>query len=77
MKQIIARTRKWGNSVGIVIPNAVLQEQGIKDNQEIIITITSKKKTKVGDIFGKLKFKKTTQEILDEIDKELEPEMFN
>lgn len=33
------------------------------------------KKTKVKGIFGKLKFKKSTQEILDGIDKELEPEL--
>ena len=85
MKQIIARTRKWGNSVGVVIPNNILKEQGIKDGQEIIITITSRGKTTVGDIFEMLKKhslpekkdKRSTQEILDEIDKELEPEMFN
>ena len=52
MIQINARTRKWGNSVGVVIPNEVVKEQGIAEGQEVIMTILSRKKTRVKDIFG-------------------------
>jgi len=85
MIQINARTRKWGNSVGVVIPNEVVKEQGIAEGQEVIMTILSRKKTRVKDIFGMLKKhsltkrkdKRSTQEILDEIDRDLEPETFS
>lgn len=84
MIQINAKTRRWGNSIGVVIPDNVVKDQGIKEDEEVIMAITTKKKTTVGDIFKmvekhplpKRKDKRTTQEILDEIDRDLEPEMF-
>ena len=84
MGQINTKTRKWGNSIGVIIPNKTIKEQQIKEGQEIIMTITSRKKITVGDIFRmvkehplpKTKDKGSTQEILDEINKELEPETF-
>ena len=75
--QINTITKKWGNSIGVIIPSEVIKKQEIKEGQEIIITMVSKKKTKVKNVFGKLKFKKDTQEILDEIDEDLEPKRFN
>ena len=81
MIQINAKTRKWGNSVGVVIPNKVIQREGIKEGQEVIMTLVSRRKTTVGDLFElakkhhlpRKKFKRSTQEILDEIDRELDP----
>ena len=74
MIQVNTKTRKWGNSVGVIIPNEVIKEQGIKEGQEVIMTIISKKKTTGEEIFGKLKFKKPIQVLLDETDKDFEPE---
>ncbi|MBS3082305.1 AbrB/MazE/SpoVT family DNA-binding domain-containing protein [Candidatus Pacearchaeota archaeon] len=76
MEQIKAKAKKWGNSIGIVIPANIVDKQSIKDGTEIIITITSDKKTKVKDVFGilKEKLKRNTQELIDEVDEDLWPE---
>jgi antitoxin component of MazEF toxin-antitoxin module len=85
MRQIKTKVRKWGNSFGIILPKKVVDTENIKEGIEIDITIHPKNKTTVRDLFGlakkhplpKKKDKKSTQEILDEIDRELEPEMFS
>ena len=76
MEQIKVKAKKWGNSIGVVIPSNIADKQSIKDGTEIIITITSDRKTKVKDVFGILKgkLKRNTQELIDEVDKDLWPE---
>ena len=71
--EIATTTRRWGNSLGVIIPNEVVINERIQEGQDIIIDIVSEKKTTGADIFGKLKFKRSTQEILDEVDKDFEP----
>ncbi len=65
--EIKAITRKWGNSIAVVIPKDVADKQQIHENQEIVITIENEK-PKAGEFFGLLKngFKETAQEIKDE-----------
>lgn len=76
--EIEARTKKWGSSLGIVIPKSLVERENLKKDQLIkILAVETEKKTKVKDIFGKLKFKRSTQEILDETDREFEPELFD
>lgn len=76
--EIEARTKKWGSSLGIVIPKDLVERENLKENQFIkILAVETQKKTKVKDIFGKLKFKRPTQEILDETDRDFEPELFD
>ena len=71
------KIKKWGSSLGIVIPKEIIKRENLKQNQSIrILAVETKSKTKVKDIFGKLKFKKSTQKILDEVDGDLEPELF-
>ncbi len=69
MIEAIAQVREWGRSVGIVIPKEVVIKERIKvgDNVKILI---NKKTNPLKETFGILKFKKTTDEILKEIDKE-------
>ncbi len=76
MEQIKTKVKKWGNSFGVIIPKEVIEKEKLKENNEIVITVQAKRFTTVGDIFGilKRKSKKSTQEIMDEIDKELWPE---
>ena len=73
MEEIKTTVKKWGNSFGIVIPKEIVNREGLKEDAEVLITIKSKRYTTVEDIFGvlKRKSKKTTQEIMDEIDNEL------
>lgn len=75
--EIEAKTKKWGSSLGIIIPKGIVKKENLKQGQEIkILAVETETKTKVNDIFGKLKFKRPTKEILDEVDKEFEPEVF-
>ncbi len=68
------KTKRWGSSLGIIIPKKIVREERIQEGQEIMVNILSRKKTTGTDIFGKLKFKKPIQVLLDEIDKDFEPE---
>jgi len=64
-----AQIKEWGRSVGIVIPKeAVLRERiAVGDTVKILI---KKKGNPLKATFGIIKFKRSTEEILREIDKE-------
>ena len=64
-----AKVRKWGRSFGVVIPKEKIKEEGIKENETIKLLI-SKKSNVLKETFGTMKFKRSTQEILDESDRE-------
>ena len=68
--EIKAKTKKWGNSIGVLIPKGVVREENIKPNQEIILMISKKHITTGRDIWGTLKFKESTEELMREVDKE-------
>ena len=68
--------KKWGSSLGIIIPTKIVKTEQIQAGQKIRVDILSKKKTTGADIFGKFKFKKPIQVLLDETDKDFEPEVF-
>ncbi|KKK80745.1 hypothetical protein LCGC14_2820420 [marine sediment metagenome] len=75
--EIETETRKWGSSLGIIIPKKIVEKENLKQKQKIkILAIETEQKTSVKDIFGKLKFKRPIQEILDEVDRDFEPEVF-
>ncbi len=75
--EIETETKRWGSSLGIIIPSKIIKAEKIQVGQKITIDILSKKKTTGEDIFGKFKFKKPIQVLLDETDKDFEPEVFN
>ena len=66
------KLRKWGNSIGLIIPKEDVKKEGLRDDESVRAIIIPKKMVKVKDIFGKLKFKKSTEEIMKEADKELD-----
>ena len=70
MTEVKAKTKKSGNSIGVIIPKEVIREQSIKPDQEITLMINKKPITKGKDIWGTLKFKESTEELMREIDKE-------
>ncbi|MBL7148225.1 MAG: AbrB/MazE/SpoVT family DNA-binding domain-containing protein [Nanoarchaeota archaeon] len=72
--EVEIKTKKWGSSLGIIIPKEVVRRERIQEGQEIKINILSKRKTTGADIFGKLRFKKPIQILLNETDKDFEPE---
>ncbi len=66
MEELNVVARKWGNSLAIVLPKNVVKSNGIKENEDLIVTIT--RKATARDIFGLLKdWKKPTQKIKDEM----------
>lgn len=81
MEQIRTKVKKWGNSFGVIIPKEIINRDDLKEDAEVFVTVQSRKYTTVGELMKMAKkfkltrkSKKTTQEIMDEIDKELWPE---
>ncbi|MBI3035360.1 hypothetical protein HYY71_03485 [Candidatus Woesearchaeota archaeon] len=70
MMEIKAKTKKWGNSIGILIPKEAVRKENIKPEQEVTLLISAKPTTKGKDIWGTLKFKESTEELMREIDRE-------
>lgn len=50
------KTRKWGNSLGVILPVGFVRRESLKENQEIIINII--KEADFADIFGMIKNRK-------------------
>jgi antitoxin component of MazEF toxin-antitoxin module len=61
-------TRKLGNSIGILFPKEFVKRNNIKPNQKIDVPEIFKV-ADFTDIFGNLKMKRPTEEIIKEIDK--------
>jgi antitoxin component of MazEF toxin-antitoxin module len=74
MERANVKVRRWGNSLGIIIPSNIIKNQSINENSEIEIMINLKSKTKAGDIFGILKgkLKRSTEDLLNEVNKDFE-----
>ena len=65
--EIETTTRKWGNSLAIIIPSHIVAQGKLKENQRVAIKIEKKKPLLVKDVFGMLKgWKRPTEEILKE-----------
>ncbi|MBS3099933.1 AbrB/MazE/SpoVT family DNA-binding domain-containing protein [Candidatus Pacearchaeota archaeon] len=69
MEQIFKSvTRKWGNSLGIVIPLNVIKEENLKENREVTLKLV--KKSPFEELFGSVKFKRPVKEIVRKLKKE-------
>ena len=69
MIQVDAVVRKWGRSLGVVIPKEKIDEEKIKENETVTLLL-GKKTNVLRETFGTMKFKRTTQEMLNESDRE-------
>ena len=74
MIEIESQTKKWGNSLGIVIPKDTAKKMDLKPGIRIKLIIEKPKATKVKDIFGVLKIREPTEKILRKVDKALDIE---
>ena len=70
MIEIKTKLRKWGNSFGVVIPRNKTKKENMEEGEEII-ALLMKKKNVLRETFGTFKFKKSTQKMMEEVDKEL------
>ena len=73
MIEVRTKLRKWGNSLGVVVPKEGLKTEGINEDEEVRVLIM-KDESPLEEMFGTLKrkSKKSTQVIMKEIDKELD-----
>ncbi len=70
MIEFEAVLRKWGRSIGMVIPNKVVLKENLKEGSKVRIIIRGKANP-LEETFGKFKFKKSTDQMMREIDREL------
>ena len=63
---IISKTRKWGSSLGVIIPKNIVKELKLRENQEIIIDVKPKENP-LKELFGSVKLSKPTEQLLKEI----------
>ena len=73
MTEALLETKKWGNSIGVVLPKEVLESEHIKGEHEKLFVLVRKQDKTFSETFGLLKgkLKKPTQQMKDEIRKEL------
>ena len=66
MEEIKTKAKRWGSSIGIIIPKEVVEAKKIRENDEIIIEIKNRPLAK--EFFGIFKgqIKKSAQELKDE-----------
>ena len=63
--------KKWGNSIGVIIPREVIEREGIKPEQKLEIDVKGKK-TVLQELFGALSFHgKSTEQIMREVREDL------
>lgn len=75
MVSLNVKLRRVGNSLGIVVPSEVVAQRGLREGESLNITIEVTGKSRARDMFEEakkwnLKPKRSTQEILDEIDED-------
>jgi len=68
---IRCHTKPWGNSLGIIIPKETVRKLALKPHEDVMIEIKGKVNV-LKELFGALKFKKPTAQLLKEARQELE-----
>ena len=63
---IISKTRKWGSSLGVIIPKYLVKELKIRENQEVFLDIKPKDNP-LKELFGSAKLSKPAEQLLKEI----------
>lgn len=73
MTVIETKLKRWGNSLGIIIPSETVAARKLKENENISILIIPDSSKVLHETFGMLKGKltKSGQQIKDELRKEL------
>lgn len=64
------KLRKWGGSIGLILPDEKVKTDGLKEGEDVDIRVT-KKTSVLKKTFGSLKSGKSTAKMLKEIRSEL------
>ncbi|MBI4155525.1 hypothetical protein HY498_05580 [Candidatus Woesearchaeota archaeon] len=70
MFKVKTKLRKWGNSLGIVIPLREARKERLSEG-DTIIAVLGRKSNVLRATFGTFRFKKPVQKLIDEMDKAL------
>lgn len=62
---MIAKTKQWGNSLALIIPNDKVKEMKLKSGEEVNVNI-EKRSNVLKELFGAIKFNKSTEQLLKE-----------
>ena len=68
---IEVKAKKWGNSIGIIIPNEMVERLHIKPEENIVVEI-QRKDNVLKELFGAIKFTRPTDKILNDVRDDLE-----
>ncbi|HLC19583.1 MAG TPA: AbrB/MazE/SpoVT family DNA-binding domain-containing protein [Candidatus Nanoarchaeia archaeon] len=68
---ITTTTRKWGNSLGIIIPKEDVEQMNLHENQKVVIEIVQTENP-LKELFGAFKGGKLNAKAVKEMRKELE-----
>ena len=63
-------TREWGNSLGVILPKEIVEKEHLKKNEKIKLLILTQKNP-LTKTFGIWKGAKSTQQMKDELRREL------
>ncbi|MEM3126546.1 MAG: AbrB/MazE/SpoVT family DNA-binding domain-containing protein [Candidatus Woesearchaeota archaeon] len=61
----ISKIKPWGNSIGLIVPKETVKKLNLKPGEEVAFTI-EKKGNVLKELYGALKFKKSTKQLLKE-----------
>ena len=53
--QARSKLKRWGNSFGVVVPREIVDKEGLKEGEEVEISV--RKASDIQHLFGKYKFK--------------------
>ena len=68
MLEMESKIRRWGRSMGVVIPMEKIREAHLKED-ELVTLLIKQKKNPLKETFGTMKFTRSTKEILEESDR--------
>jgi len=68
--ELKTKLRRWGNSLGIVVPQKIVEKEKAREGDEITI-LFRKKKPNLKKLLGAHKFSKPTEQLMKEMDEEL------
>ncbi len=69
MIEVDVTLKEWGKSIGVVLPKKALEHEKLKAGEKVTLLVLRKSNT-LKKTFGIAKFKRNTDEILHEVDKE-------
>jgi len=69
MIEFQAQLKRWGRSFGIVVPMEKIKQARLRENEKMEVKMV-KERNVLKETFGTVKLKRSTQEILDESDRE-------